>query len=488
MTNLTREPAPAPGPTAPPRRWLGWVTVPLMAVVVALIRVPLVGRPLTPDEGGYLLVASHWHPGTSTYGDFFLDRPPFLLALFGAANAFGGTVALRILGIAAAVATVFLAGRIGGRLTAFVAAVLVCTPLFGALAVDGELLAIPFVLASLAVLISSLRQASSNRVLLLTMAAGGLAALAALVKQNMIDAFVAAAVLLTTRAVTGERRDAALRSVAFLSGTALTTAVVLAWSWIRGTTPTALWDALYTFRAEAAAVIHASASDATPQRFHAMLLALLATGVPVIVGLAVGGFRHRRDGVDLRWAAPATLVWASIGAVAGGSYWLHYLVALIPGVTLLLAAVDWSAVPRWHRSALHVAVACATVSALIAGIDAKIYANPTSSDMRVVDYIKDHAAPGDTVVTGYGHPNIIEEAGLSSPYPYLWSLPARVRDSTTSTLTQVLRGPRAPRWLVVSGTSLDTWGIDATTAQAQVDARYRLVLVEGKWQVYELNQ
>ena len=76
----------------------------VLAVVVALVRLPFLLLPLSPDEGGYLLVASQWAPGSSTYGDYFVDRPPLLMGLFGLADALGGAVPLRLLGLLAAVA------------------------------------------------------------------------------------------------------------------------------------------------------------------------------------------------------------------------------------------------------------------------------------------------------------------------------------------------------------------------------------------------
>ena len=35
------------------------------------------------------------------------------------------------------------------------------------------------------------------------------------------------------------------------------------------------------------------------------------------------------------------------------------------------------------------------------------------------------ASPRDTIVTLYGHAEVTRASGLSSPYPYLWSLPTK---------------------------------------------------------------
>ena len=50
-----------PGPTRERALALG-----LVAVLTATARLPFTARPLSSDEGGFLLVASQWSPGRST--------------------------------------------------------------------------------------------------------------------------------------------------------------------------------------------------------------------------------------------------------------------------------------------------------------------------------------------------------------------------------------------------------------------------------------
>ena len=101
---------------APWRRRIGtapktWVLV--MAAGVCLGWLPFVGRPLSPDEAGYLIVGGQWTEGSSLYGDYWVDRPPGLIAIFELADALGGAVPLRLLGALAAVLTVVLSGVLG---------------------------------------------------------------------------------------------------------------------------------------------------------------------------------------------------------------------------------------------------------------------------------------------------------------------------------------------------------------------------------------
>src|SRR4051794_2137323 len=135
----------------------------LAALCVGLVRLPFLDLRLGADEGGFLAVGGQWHPGTSLYGDYWVDRPPLLIAVFALASALGGTIALRLIGLAAAVAAVVLAGwvgrLVGGRAGSTVASVataaLVCTPWFDGLEISGELLALPLVLAGVGCVVSA---------------------------------------------------------------------------------------------------------------------------------------------------------------------------------------------------------------------------------------------------------------------------------------------------------------------------------------------
>ena len=91
-----------------------WERVAALAVLAGAVCLPFAGRPLSPDEGGLLILGGQWSDGSSLYGDYFVDRPPLLIALFSLADALGGTPwALRLLGVVAVVTTVLVAGAVG---------------------------------------------------------------------------------------------------------------------------------------------------------------------------------------------------------------------------------------------------------------------------------------------------------------------------------------------------------------------------------------
>ena len=112
--------------------------------------------------------------------------------------------------------------------------------------------------------------------------------LATLTKQSELDVFVAvfALVLLT-------RRWRLLGGV--VVGAAVTLLLVLQVAHGLGTSPGGLWEAMVTFRGDAARVIAESATYTTPRRLAGVLAALVGSAAPfVAVGLLVNCAAPRR--------------------------------------------------------------------------------------------------------------------------------------------------------------------------------------------------
>lgn len=460
----------------------------VLAAAAALAWLPFIGWPVSPDEGGLLLIGSQWHPAHSLYGHYWVDRPPLLLTVFAVAAHLGGAVGLRVIGIAAVVVSVLLAGRLtraaaGSRALTpvLLAALFLSTPLFGTTEVDGELLAVPLVLLALVAL---LRAWSGSARWALT--AGTAAMAAALVKQNVVDGFVVAAVMVVLLA----RRAGARRALALASGFALgaagTLGAVLVAAEQRGTEPRMLWDAVVSFRARASVVIDTSASAATPHRLESLVLACLVSAAPLLLAVLVLRLRGAPavDAPDLRLPAIALLVWEGFSVGAGGSYWLHYLLGLVPGLVLLAVAAEQRPVRLGRTTSVAVAVAAVSCVGAVAVVATS--SSSRTTDVQVAAYLRAHSDGDDSVVVGFGHPDIVWDAGLRSPYEELWSLPVRVRDPSLSTMTGVLRGAHAPTWVVVSGSSLATWGVDSTHAQHVLERRYRPATTIGAYVVWHL--
>ena len=455
-----------------------------MAALVLLggaLRLPFVARPLSPDEAGYLMVGGQWGHGTSLYGDYWVDRPPLLVLLFRLAGLAGGAVPLRLLGMLAVMAGIALAallarqvtGRAAGPVVAAATAlVLLDTPLFGGLVVDGELLAVPFVLAGICCVL--------RRSWLL---AGVCAMAAGLVKQSFLDVFVVAAVVLVWRFARRGRRAALRDGLVFAAGAAAALLAGLAVAWAYGTSPAGIWDAVVVFRGQASDVIEHEASPATGHRALLLALAWLGSAAPLL--LAVSLVRRPRADLPLGLVAGALLAWEAFGVVAGGSYWPHYLIGTVPGTVLLVARAVAHAVPVRRLGAT---LLCCAVSLAVTTGYVLVAGTPRPAGVPGVEaWLDAHARPGQTGVVAWGHPEILANAGLVSPYPELWSLPVRVRDPELRELTRVLRGPDRPTWFVTHGPGLASWGIDATRAQPVLDARYVEVERVGEWRILHVR-
>lgn len=463
----------------------------MLAVAACSGWLPFVNRPLSPDEGGFLVVASQWSEGSSLYGDYWVDRPPLLIAIFEVADRLGGALPLRVIGTLAVVAAVVLAGLVGRAaapgqprgvlLPAATAAILAATPLFGGSVVNGELLGLPFLLAGMAALLAAQTAPRTWLVLGLGTAAGISGLLAALVKQSLLDVFVLALALLAGRA--GSARAFA----GLVIGAVATAGVALTMAASRGTEVGELWHALVGFRLDAAQVL-ADSTESTVGRFGALLLSLLFSGAPVLVALLGWTSRTRpqpmkREPPDLRGPAYAVLAFELVVVLLGGSYWLHYLMGVVPGAVLLAAASAQR--PLRARRALVAAYAFAAIST--AGVTGWLGLHPIDRpEEPVIAYLDRHAAEGDSAVVAFGGANVLREVGLTCPYPYLWSLPVRVHDPGLEELTALLASTDAPTWLIVSNRALDAWDLDFSEPQAQLDDRYTEVAEPGRFTVYRL--
>ena len=457
------------------------------AVLLAvLLRVPSVTTLAYPDEGGLLLVARQWHGGgPGLYGDLWVDRPPLLLLFWKAAAGLGGVPAARILAMFA-VAVLVVAAAWVGRLVggpraagpaAFLAAALSCSPLLGATEVDAELLAVPLVLLACGAALRSSPPASARAQAGWALLAGLAGASALLVKQNLADGLVFGAALALSAGLTGRwTRAAAARVLGFGTlGAAVVVAATLGWVVVDGPGIDALASTLFGFRAQAADVIARGSLAAPESRLLRLVGAGVASGLVVVLVVAVGPLRR---GVARRQpAAVATVamaLFALAGIAAGGSFWQHYALELLPAAVLAIAVVAADGSPVVTARAVVTLAVVSTVVAVVVAVTPLV--SPRHDERGLAAWLAQARRPQDSAVVTYGHADLIEAAGLRPPhYPYLWSLPIRARDPRLTALGGVLAGPDAPTWLV-EWDPVDTWGLDSQGALAHVIARdYRSV-------------
>ena len=448
-------------------------------------------RQLGSDEGGFAMVARHWRDGGPfLYGPQWVDRPPGLIALFDVAQRLGPygvrlTAALLAVALVAALASA--AGAIGGRPAATWAAwtgfAFGSSVLVQAQRLNGELAAAVLVAVSIAALLRAVRVSTERtQTVLLAILAGAIATVAVLMKQNFVDAFVFAAVLLTmgvatrTNRLTYPPRKILMIATAFTSGVAVTGAMTLTWATGHGGVD-ALAYATFGFRADASAVMASWSWNAPLHRFG--FLALLACASGLLLLFLHLGWSHRRRlrHVDpLPWAVAATAAVEAFGVLAGENFWPHYLIALIPMLALAAGLSVHRRVPGWRWTRRLIVVA-ATTTALVSPVAAVIAATGSSEAYTTGRWVAASAQPGDTLVVPFTHANVINASGLSPGYPYAWSLPARTLDPDLSLLTSILNGPAAPTW-VVRWDLAHTWGLDPDNrVDASLDTHYRAVAV-----------
>ncbi len=438
----------------------------LAALLLCGTRVALLTQPLSPDEAGFLTVAGQWDgPGTSLYGQYWVDRPPLLVTLYRIAWDLGGAVPLRLLGIVAAAGCLAavayavrrLAGRDAAALATVTAAAFLANPLIGAREVNGELLAAPFIAVGLAALLRALADPRPSRVAL----AGGLAGLtgaaAMLIKQNMADVFVMLAAVTLLRLVAAQRgRDPAGRRAAgalvggALLGATAAAGLIISAAVLRGTSLSGVWFAMYQFRLDAAQVIAAAPTSESVVRAQVMVPATLVSGLAAGIVLLLLTLRrpgpaagHSLGLANAKLALLLVLVFDVASVVLGGSFWSHYLVQLGVPVSLGVGL----AAPARPRGA-HAVAGLAVVSAILATTVTATFATPSTDGDTIGSSIAAAAEPGDTVVALSGHANVNYASGLPSPYPYLWTLPRRTLDPRYAQLATLLRSDRAPTWLV----------------------------------------
>ena len=496
--------------------WTRWRLVTLVgtlgaAFVACLGWVPFLHKPLSPDEGGFLLVASQWSPGPSLYGSYWVDRPPLLIEIFGVAQVLGGATALRLIGAVAAVASTLLAaglaravlpsleGGAGGLSSsgrtfrilgvAAVAAAFTSTPAFGAPEVDGEILAVPFVLAGTLFLVRAWAAHHYLPLVVQGIVAGFCGACALLVKQNVVDVPVVAVALLATHSLGRYGRRGFALSAFVALGAIATLGVALGIAALRGTGPGPLWMALGPFRVQAVAALDTYARGRT-ERLQGLMRATVLSGalllvVVVTVQLVAAARVNRRSGChspSLVAPSISLLAWELAAVALGGSFWSHYLTGLVPGLVLLTVAAAQTPVRAWWP-VLVAAAACLCSSLVTMGGTA---VGPATPDAAIATYIHDHARSRDSLVVCFGHPDIIWDAGLQSPYPWLWSLPVQVKDHRLTRLSAVLQGPSRPTWLVVRGHLAD-WGVAPRAGWRVIHRDFHVVKRVGTSTIYHVD-
>jgi hypothetical protein len=298
----------------------------------------------------------------------------------------------------------------------------------------GELLAVVPSAGAILCLILAVR--GHRHPLTLLFAAGVLSLAAPLIKQSFGDALLAGIVVLTWLVLT--RRVRLTWPAAFAAGAAAPLGVLLLWTDLSHVGDAAMAYTLIGFRL---AGVHVLVGQSMAMRASRLAVPAVSSGLLLLAPAVVRGLR----------AAPERLVvgvWLAgglIGVLAGGSYWPHYLVQLIP-VVAVLAALGLMTCARRRRRVVLTAVAVLTLGGL--GVGSAAAGGYHRDDAAIASYVRDRASPGDTITVLYARAGLVHLTGLRSPNGYQWSLMLRTIPAARAQLNAQLRSPRRPTWLV----------------------------------------
>jgi hypothetical protein len=403
------------------------------------------------------------------------------LLIFKALTLLGGSLTLvRVTALVFTAITVlagFWAGHLinarrGAMVGALVAAGLSACYSIAGYQVTGEKVGGTFVLISCALTLEAWRGARSARTSLwLAVAAGSTAACAFLIKQNFIDAGLFAAVLLLLHA-----KQAWRLLVAGAVGLIVPIGLTVVWaasSWGPGFGD--LWEAIVLFRQDASDVLAVSGLTATDRRADELLMFSFSTGIVVVIICFLVEAWQLRGEWRLGTAIAVMLAYGVAAVWFGGSYWTHYLLALIPALVLAAAFASCASRPRLDARWVAAVVALCGLASLVGGMVKVIKGDTPREEITITgDWLAEAAEPGDTVFVAYGAANMIHRSGLDPVYPYSWSLPIRVRDPELTRLTALVESPEAPTWIIEAG-DFDWWGLDTPEFRRLRDVRYTFV-------------
>jgi 4-amino-4-deoxy-L-arabinose transferase-like glycosyltransferase len=445
-------------------RW----TVMTAACAAFLLRLPGLTRPPRADEAGFVLVARSWNPmPDSLYGAYFVDRPPLLIALFKGSDAIAGPLFIRLVGAVACAALVLGAAAVArlvadehaARWTAVATAALSTNVLIDAVAVKGELLALPVLMASLGLSLVAVRDRSWPRAL----AAGLLAGLALGFKQNLVGGIVFAAVLFVGSWWAGRlsRSELARLGGAAAAGAAVPVAATVAWALAEHVRLHTLWYAVYGFRFDASHVLAGDADFAPTLRAGLLVLVAVGAGMLLILaGFLVHIRAEWRDDAPLTAAIAAMLAVDLVGLALGGSFWRDYLFPLLPATALCAALLARRSTRRGTAMrAVISAAAASTVLCLVGWVAFNASGLQEYDEHDTGSAIQEVADPTDTLVVYGGRADLQLESELPSPYAYLWSLPMRTLDPDLSELDALVTGPHPPTW-IVEWVPFEHWDVD----------------------------
>jgi len=456
----------------------------LAAVGLAVaVRLPFLNAPLTSDEGGYAEVARLWERSNTLYRGAWVDRPQGLMLIYRGISdlGLGSTEGLRTAAAAVAamtlLATMLLALRLGGRITALSAALLVATagssPFIESFTLSGELLSSVPALLSLVAFCAYLRGGRAPWLVL----AGLLTGCALMIRQSAFDAGLAAIALLVL-----QQGRHAWRPVALLLAGA---AVPIAYCAASAAQVGEWWYAVVAYRGDGDSIFAGSPIH----RWHLLTASLPAAGKALapLAALAVLGW----------WRAPRLLrLWlgaAVVGVIAGGNFHAHYYLQLVPPLAILggvavAALVEARREIAWGACAATAAAALAFAAPLwfasgVAQAEAIWPRDPhLQTDKAVSAYVKLHTRPHEKIFVVWAAADVYYLADRPPAFPYLWYRNVQAIPGALPAAEKML-AQRKPA-LVVAAQSPTAIDPSSLTAMRILRREYRMVTAVAGVPIY----
>ncbi|TDC39199.1 hypothetical protein E1211_05005 [Micromonospora sp. 15K316] len=425
-------------------------------MVAAALRLPFLWTGLGMDEGGYAHVAQQWSRGARLYGEAWLDRPQGLLLTYrfllwlnddGWTIRLGAVLAGLVITVLVGMIGWLLLGRRAGVVAAGLYAVVGVAPNIEGFTLNGELLAgVPATLAVAAALFWR-RYRSAGWLVTAGLSAG----VAITMKPSGLDGITAGLVVVLLGA--RSRRLAGVPPALFLGATAVPVGLSALHGWHLGWRE--YWTALVGY--QFAAMGGSAAGPAARWADFTGGLGPIARDLAVVAALAGVGLWLLRGSRPARWVLLAWLGGAVLGVNAGGSYWPHYYVQLLPPLTVLAAA----AIAVIGRPRLRIAAAAVALLPQLAWLAVLVpatsderqrripYHGLARRDERIAAAIRTETSPNERIFVLVSQTNLYFLAQRTTDYPYLWGKPIEKIPEALPRMRGMLDAPDRPVLVVL---------------------------------------
>lgn len=459
----------------------------MIALVVGVaVRVFFFELPMIHDEGGYALAARGWFEGTGRlYDDLWISRPQGIFVVYGITmKTVGyGVAAFRAMAwifVMFTIAAVWLFARRWTTPRTALLAVFVCTLLMGSPTLEGytanaEVFAgMPGAFA----MFWLLRQAQSGWTRKGLIGIGILIGLSTLLKPSGVTLWPAGLVFLALT-TNDPWRERAKRGGWLTLGLVIVGGITLLHGWYLGFGDFFYATFLYRFR------LQSSFSVGVLHNLRAIGWMLINAAEFFLLIVLVWVFRLRLPLVPVLAHAPSSdgplwwlpewirrlrtndpgglilVLWitaSAIGIFMGGDYWTHYLVLVVPPISLWLArAIDGiaHALVGWRK---HLAIAMFALLLVLPygvaldgtdGIYQRLYRHPGyPAQNDVARYIRENTSPNQTIYVAFDQASIYYLADRNPAYRHLYDQELRALPNSYGDIIAILNSDQRPVYII----------------------------------------